>query len=127
MSFQIGNVTLKHGIMLAPMAGVTDYAFRRLSIRCGAEYTVSEMVSAKAMHYQDEKTATLARIRGGELPMAILAGQLHPALEVGYGLLMGLGMLAAALSSMVAAVMRTSGSTLVAQLRSWIILSLQVR
>ena len=71
MSFQIGNVTLKHGIMLAPMAGVTDYAFRRLSIQCGAEYTVSEMISAKAMHYQDEKTATLARIREGELPMAI--------------------------------------------------------
>jgi len=38
-----------------------------------------------------------------ELPMAVLAGQLHPALEAGYGLLMGMGMLAAALSSVVAA------------------------
>lgn len=71
MAFSIGSVTLKHGIMLAPMAGVTDYAFRRMCIRCGAEYTVSEMVSAKAMHYRDLKTAQLARVRMSELPMAI--------------------------------------------------------
>ena len=71
MAFSIGSVTLKHGIMLAPMAGVTDYAFRRMCIRCGAEYTVSEMVSAKAMHYRDLKTAQLARVRASELPMAI--------------------------------------------------------
>ena len=57
--------------MLAPMAGVTDYAFRKMCIRCGAEYTVSEMVSAKAIHYRDLKTARLARIRADELPMAI--------------------------------------------------------
>ncbi len=71
MSFRIGNVFLQHGILLAPMAGVTDYAFRAMAILCGAEYTVSEMVSAKAMHYRDEKTATLARIRKSESPMAI--------------------------------------------------------
>ncbi len=71
MAFSIGGVRLKHGVMLAPMAGVTDYAFRRMCIRCGAEYTVSEMVSAKAMHYRDLKTAQLARIRTSELPMAI--------------------------------------------------------
>ena len=71
MSFSIGNLNLKHGLMLAPMAGVTDYAFRRLCKRCGAEFTVSEMVSAKAMHYRDEKTATLAKIRASELPMAV--------------------------------------------------------
>lgn len=71
MSFCIGNVTLKNGILLAPMAGVTDYAFRALCRRCGAEFTVSEMVSAKAMHYRDEKTAVLARIRAEEAPMAI--------------------------------------------------------
>ena len=71
MSFFIGNLNLKHGLMLAPMAGVTDYAFRRLCKRCGAEFTVSEMVSAKAMHYRDEKTATLAKIRASELPMAV--------------------------------------------------------
>ena len=71
MAFSIGSVKLKHGIMLAPMAGVTDYAFRRMCIRCGAEYTISEMVSAKAMHYRDLKTAQLARVRSSELPMAI--------------------------------------------------------
>ncbi len=71
MSFSIGNVYLKNGIILAPMAGVTDYAFRALSVLFGAEYTVSEMVSAKAMHYRDEKTASLARVRKAELPMAV--------------------------------------------------------
>jgi len=71
MAFSIGSVTLRHGLLLAPMAGVTDYAFRRMCIRCGAEYTVSEMVSAKAMHYRDLKTAQLARVRTTELPMAI--------------------------------------------------------
>ncbi len=71
MAFSIGSVQLKHGLMLAPMAGVTDYAFRCMCIRAGAEYTVSEMVSAKAMHYRDLKTAKLARVRASEMPMAI--------------------------------------------------------
>ncbi len=80
MAFQIGNVTLRHGLLLAPMAGVTDYAFRALCIACGAEYTVSEMVSAKAMHYRDEKTALLARIRREELPMAVQLFGSEPAI-----------------------------------------------
>ena len=46
-------------IILAPMAGVTDYAFRRVCRWLGADLTVSEMISAKAMHYGDKKTATL--------------------------------------------------------------------
>lgn len=80
MSFQIGNVTLKHGLMLAPMAGVTDYAFRALCVEQGAEYTVSEMISAKAMHFRDEKTATLARIKAHELPMALQIFGSEPAI-----------------------------------------------
>ena len=68
---KIGNITLKYGLALAPMAGATDYTFRKICKQYGAEYTVSEMVSAKAMHYKDKKTATLARIRKGESPMAI--------------------------------------------------------
>ena len=75
------NVELKHGIMLAPMAGATDYAFRKICRRYGAEYLVSEMVCAKALCYEQgikksiksspSKTAPLAAIREGELPMAI--------------------------------------------------------
>lgn len=77
---KIGNVTLAHGLMLAPMAGFTDRSFRRICREHGAEYTVSEMVSAKALCYEqiikknDEsvyKTAKLARVLNDELPMAI--------------------------------------------------------
>lgn len=78
---KIGNATLKHGIMLAPMAGATDYAFRKVCKGFGAEYLVSEMVCAKALCYEQKikksitaspsKTAPLAAIREGELPMAV--------------------------------------------------------
>ncbi|MBE6638042.1 MAG: tRNA dihydrouridine synthase DusB [Ruminococcaceae bacterium] len=66
MSYQI-----KGKIYLAPMAGVTDYAFRSICREMGADGFVSEMVSAKAMHYKDEKTAKLARLRFGEEDTAI--------------------------------------------------------
>ena len=77
MAIRIGEVTLKHGIFLAPMAGFSDYSFRRICREHGAEYTVSEMVSAKALCYEqlgkktEYKTAPLARVRADELPMAI--------------------------------------------------------
>lgn len=78
---KIGNAELRHGIMLAPMAGATDYAFRKVCRSFGAEYLVSEMVCAKALCYEQKtkksltaspsKTAPLAAIADGELPMAI--------------------------------------------------------
>ena len=78
---KIGNIELKHGIMLAPMAGATDHAFRTVCKSFGAEYLVSEMVCAKALCYEQKikksitaspsKTAPLAAIREGELPMAV--------------------------------------------------------
>lgn len=79
MSFYIGNVKLEHGIFLAPMAGVTDASFRTVCKRLGAEYTVSEMVCAKAMCYEmrkkgdsDEgKSGALATVLKTELPMAV--------------------------------------------------------
>ena len=80
MKIKIGNEELRHGIFLAPMAGFTDYSFRRICWAQGAEYTVSEMVSAKALCYELEskkikpeqsKTAPLAEVREDELPMAI--------------------------------------------------------
>ena len=80
MSIIIGNVTLKHGLMLAPMAGFTDYSFRKICRESGAEYSVSEMVSAKALCYEQlskkndlssSKTAPLAAVMQEENPMAI--------------------------------------------------------
>ena len=62
---------IKGKIYLAPMAGVTDYAFRQICREMGADGFVSEMVSAKAMHYRDAKTAKLARLRFGEEDTAI--------------------------------------------------------
>lgn len=78
---KIGNVSLQYPLFLAPMAGVTDYAFRKLCREMGAAYTVSEMVSAKALCYDTlckkpnagelSRTAPLARIRADEFPMSI--------------------------------------------------------
>lgn len=78
---KIGNNTLKHGLMLAPLAGVSDSVFREICRSLGAEYTVSEMVSAKALCYEqlskkasageNSKTAPIARVRSCELPMAV--------------------------------------------------------
>lgn len=72
MAYVCGKLQLRHGLMLAPMAGVTDYAFRRICRRMGAEYTVSEMISAKALVYEQRsrnpaaRSAPLAAIRAGE-------------------------------------------------------------
>ncbi len=56
------NKKFKHRIMLAPMAGFTDRAMRLICREYGAEYSVTEMVSAKAVTYGDRKTASLAGI-----------------------------------------------------------------
>lgn len=75
---QIGSVSLTHGLLLAPMAGVADTAFREICRAQGAEYTVSEMVSAKALCFEQRaresapvRTAALANITSAESPMAI--------------------------------------------------------
>ncbi len=68
---KIGTIQLKHGLLLAPMAGITDRSFRRICRENGAEYTVTEMVSASAIHYRDKKTDELARLYDGEGPAAI--------------------------------------------------------
>ena len=74
-----GNVTLPHGLALAPLAGVSDRAFRRVCRACGADFTVSEMVSAKALCYEQRKktageksvSGQLASVMQDELPMAV--------------------------------------------------------
>lgn len=67
---QIGNVTIESKLALAPMAGVTDAAFREICAAHGAGYTVTELVSAKALCYRDKKTAQLLRPFPGEKPFA---------------------------------------------------------
>lgn len=61
----------KNKIALAPMAGVTDRAFRKIAGSFGADFLVTEMISAKAVHYGDRKTATLADISSDVAPVAI--------------------------------------------------------
>ena len=56
---KIGNVVLEKGILLAPMAGVTDVGFREVCQMCGAEMCYTEMVSAKGLYYGSEKTEDL--------------------------------------------------------------------
>lgn len=58
-------------LILAPMAGVTDYSFRKLCVLWGADFCVTEMISAKALCFGDRKTATLARVLKEELPISI--------------------------------------------------------
>jgi tRNA-dihydrouridine synthase B len=56
---KIGNIELENNIFLAPMAGVTDIPFRILCKEQGCGLVYSEMVSAKGMHYNDEKSTKL--------------------------------------------------------------------
>ncbi|MCQ4771537.1 MAG: tRNA dihydrouridine synthase DusB [Clostridiales bacterium] len=67
---KIGNVTIDSRLALAPMAGVTDLAFRTICRELGAGYTVTEMVSAKALCYQDQKSLPLLQLGEGEHPAA---------------------------------------------------------
>ncbi len=62
---------LRHGLFLGPMAGYTDYGMREISKRFGAEYLVTEMVSAKAVLHNDKKTAALAYVPKSQSPCAI--------------------------------------------------------
>lgn len=58
-------------VSLAPMAGYTDSVFRRICGEQGADYAVSEMISAVALTMKDEKTAELAKIGEGEPPVVL--------------------------------------------------------
>ena len=66
---QIGSVTIESKLALAPMAGVTDAAFRELCASLGAGLTCTELVSSKALCYQDKKSRTLLAPFPGEHPM----------------------------------------------------------
>ena len=68
---KIGNLTLENSVFLAPMAGVTDLPFRVICKKFGAGLVYSEMVSSKAMHYNDKKTMGLLLTNADEAPLAV--------------------------------------------------------
>ncbi len=69
--FDFLGFKLPNNIFLAPMAGVTDLAFRLMCRRWGAGLVFSEMVSAKALHYNDKKTLKLLETDIAEAPLAV--------------------------------------------------------
>jgi tRNA-dihydrouridine synthase B len=68
---KIGNVHLAGKVILAPMAGVTDLTFRKICRKMDAGLVVSEMVSAKAMTYNNERTGGLLATEKSENPASI--------------------------------------------------------
>ena len=68
---QIGNVELQNNIILAPMAGITDKAFRQICSEFSPGLMCTEMVSSKAILYNDEKTKKLMNIENEKKPISI--------------------------------------------------------
>ncbi|MCI6676332.1 MAG: tRNA dihydrouridine synthase DusB [Clostridiales bacterium] len=71
MVLKIGTITLKHGIVLGPMAGVTDLPYRMLCKEMGCELLYTEMVSAKAIYYKNKNTKPLLEVNEKEHPIAL--------------------------------------------------------
>ena len=71
---KLGNIELNRPLFLAPMAGVTDWAFRTICAKLGADVTVTEMVSSRALVYQDKKSAKLLRKNEGSVCGAQIFG-----------------------------------------------------
>ena len=71
---QIGTIQVDNPLFLAPMAGVTDWAFRTICAELGAGVTVTEMVSSRALVYRDKKTAKLLRKNPGSICGAQIFG-----------------------------------------------------
>lgn len=70
-NLNIGGISLKSHAVLAPMAGVSDRAYRELCVRFGAAYCVSEMVSSKALSFNSKKSEELMEISDLERPCGI--------------------------------------------------------
>lgn len=71
MKLKIGDVTLENNVILAPMAGVTDLPFRLICKEQGAGLLCMEMVSAKAVHYNNKNTEGLMEIHPDEQPVSL--------------------------------------------------------
>lgn len=67
----IGNLNVPYGLFAAPMAGVTDRAFRYMCTKYNAQATFTEMISAKALCFNDKKTQGLAKIYPSDRPCAL--------------------------------------------------------
>ena len=70
MGFQIGNIKLKNRIVLAPMAGISNSAYRRIIKNMGCGLIYAEMVSDKAIYYKNQKTIDLLYMTEEERPIA---------------------------------------------------------
>ena len=70
-NLKIGNVELENNILLAPMAGITDLAFRKVCKENNCGLVETEMVSAKAVYYNDEKTMKMLNMEGEKRPVSI--------------------------------------------------------
>lgn len=68
---KIGNININGKTVLAPMAGVTDFAYREICMQMGADYTITEMVSAKALEFNDPKSFHIAELDEKTRPTAI--------------------------------------------------------
>lgn len=68
---KLGGYEIKYPVALAPMAGITDLAFRTVCRQFGADYTISEMVSTRGMFYGDRKSAELITFSSDEHPFAV--------------------------------------------------------
>ena len=73
-TMKIGNIEVKNPVFLAPMAGVTDWAYRTVCAELGAGVTVTEMVSSRALVYQDKKSRKLLRKNEGSICGAQIFG-----------------------------------------------------
>jgi len=71
---RLGNYEIKDPLILGPMAGVTDWAFRTVCAEMGANITITEMVSSRALVYKDQKSAKLLRKNEGSLCGAQIFG-----------------------------------------------------
>ncbi len=71
---RIGSLEVENPLVLGPMAGVTDWAFRTICAELGANVTVTEMVSSRALVYKDKKSAALLRKNAGSLCGAQIFG-----------------------------------------------------
>ena len=70
-TLKIGNVELENNILLGPMAGLTDRAFRIICENYNPGLVFTEMVSAKALFYHDEKTKLLLNMKDEKRPIAV--------------------------------------------------------
>ena len=77
---QIGHITLKNNLVVAPMAGVTDRPFRQLCKKMGAGLAVSEMVTSNSLLYGSEKTRRRANHEGEVDPISVQIAGADPAM-----------------------------------------------